>query len=60
MFFKYNEMSLSTAFTVKTMLVFLQNIFQFFINKAQAALTTVNQQNFMGKSDKDNEINNSV
>ena len=30
------------------------------INKAQPALTTVNQQNFMGKSDKDNEINNSV
>ena len=60
MFLKYNEMSLSTAFTVKTMLVFLQNIFQFFINKAQPALTTVNQQNFMGKSDKDNEINNSV
>ena len=60
MFFKCNEMSLSTALTVKTMLVFLQNIFQSFINKAQPALTTVIQQNFMGKSDKDNEINNSV
>ena len=34
MFFKCDEMSQSTALTVKTILVFLEYVFQFFINKA--------------------------
>ena len=50
MFFKCDEMSLSTALTVKTMLVFLEYIFQFFINKALTASNSVDRQNFVGKS----------
>ena len=34
------------AFTVKTMLVLLEYIFQFFINKALSASNTVHRQNF--------------
>ena len=49
MFFKCDEMSYSTALTVKTMLVFLEYIFQFFINKALPAPNSVHRQNFMGK-----------
>ena len=39
MFFKYDKMSQSTASTVKTKIVFLKYIFQFFINKVLEALT---------------------
>ena len=49
MFFKCDEMSKITAFTVKTMLVFVEYIFQFFINKALLASNSVHRQNFMGK-----------
>ena len=33
---------------------FLKYIFQFFINKAPPGSNTIQRQNFMGKSDKDN------
>ena len=49
MFFKCDEMSYSTALTVKNMLVFLEYIFQFFIDKALPASNSFDQQNFMGK-----------
>ena len=35
------------------MLVFLEYIFQFFMNKALPTSNSVDQQNFMGKSVKD-------
>ena len=38
------------ALTVKTMLVFLEYIYRFFLSKALPASNSVNQQNFMGKS----------
>ena len=45
MFFKCDEMGL----TVKTMLVFLEYIFQFFINQALPVSNSVDRQNFKGK-----------
>ena len=39
MFFKCDEMSQSMALTVKTIIVFLKYIFQFFINKVLKAQT---------------------
>ena len=54
MFFKCDGMSYSTAFTVKNMLVFLEYIFQFLINKALLASNGVDRQNFIGKRNKDN------
>ena len=53
MFFKCDEMSQSTALTVKNMLAFLEYIFQFFINKALPASNSVDRQNFVGKRVKD-------
>ena len=57
MVFKCDKMSLSTALTVKIMLVFLEYIFQFFINKALPASNSVDRQNFTGKSVKDDLFN---
>ena len=37
MFFKCDKLSQSTALTVKTIIVFLKYIFQFFINKVLEA-----------------------
>ena len=49
-FFKGEEMSLSAALTVKTILGFLEYIFQFFINNTLPASNGVDRQNFIGKS----------
>ena len=49
-------MSQSTAFTVKNMLVFLEYIFQFLMNKALLASKSVDRQNVMGKSLKDDQF----
>ena len=50
LFFKSDEMSSRTSFTVKSPLVFVEYIFQFFINKALLASNSVHRQNFMGKN----------
>ena len=46
-------MVFNTALTVKTMLIVLKYILQFSINKALPASNSVDRQNFMGKSVKD-------
>ena len=50
-------MVFNKALTVKTMLVFLKYIFQFAINKALPASNSVDRQNLMGKSVKDDYFN---
>ena len=50
MFLNGDKMSYSTTLTVETMLVFLEYIFHFFLSKALPASNSVDQQNFMGKS----------
>ena len=52
--FKCDQMSLSTALTVKTLLIFLEYIFELFINTALPASNSVYGQNFMGKNVKHN------
>ena len=42
------------------MLVFLEYIFQFFINNALPASNSVDRQNFMGKSVKDDQFNSTT
>ena len=42
------------------MLFFLEYIFQFFINKALPASNSVDRQNFMGKSFKNDEFNSDL
>ena len=49
-FFKCDELSQSTAFTFKTLLIFLEYIFEFLMNKAPPASDSVYQQNFTAKS----------
>ena len=44
------------AFTVKNMLVFLEYIFQFLINKALLASNGMDWQNFIGKRIKDDKF----
>ena len=44
------------AFTVKNMLVFLEYIFQFLINKALLTSNGVDRQNFIGKRFKDDKF----
>ena len=57
--FKCDEMSSSTAFTVRTLLIFLQYIFEFFINKAlPPSNSVVYRQNFKGKNVKDTHLCN--
>ena len=54
LFFKCEEMSLRTALTaVKTVLVLLEYILTFFVNKALPDSNSVDWQNVMGKSVKD-------
>ena len=49
MFFKCEEMSLNTAFTVKSALIFLEYIFEFLMNTAPLASNSVYRQNFGGE-----------
>ena len=49
-FFKSDELSQSTAFTFKTLLIFLEYIFEFLMNKAPPASDSVYQHNFTAKS----------
>ena len=49
MFFKCEEMSLNTAFTVKSALIFLEYIFEFLMNTAPLASKSVYRQNFGGE-----------
>ena len=49
-FFKCDELSQSTAFTFKTLLIFLEYIFEFLMNKAPPASDSAYQQNFTAKS----------
>ena len=46
MFLNGDKMSYSTTLTVETMLVFLEYIFQFFINNAPPAVNSVDRENF--------------
>ena len=48
------KLSLSTALTVKTLLIFLEYIFELLINTALPASNSVYRQNFMGKNVKRN------
>lgn len=41
---------LQTTFTVKTLLIFFEYIFEFLINRSPPASNSVYQQNFMGKT----------
>ena len=52
--FKCDQMSLSTALTVKTLLIFLEYIFELLINTALPASNSVYGQNFMSKNVKHN------
>ena len=55
MFFKCEEMSVSAAFTVKPLSIFLEYIYEFLINTAlPGASNSVYRQNLMGKNVKDN------
>ena len=55
MFFKCEEMSVSAAFTVKPLSIFLEYIYEFLINTAlPGASNSVYWQNFMAKNVKDN------
>ena len=54
MFSKCEEMSESTAFTVKPLSILLEYIYGFLINKAPSASNSVYRQNLMGKNVKDN------
>lgn len=42
--------ALQTTFTVKTLLIFFEYIFEFLINRSPPASNSVYQQNFMGKT----------
>ena len=42
--------ALQTTFTVKTLLIYFEYIFEFFINRSPPASNSVYQQNFMGKT----------
>ena len=55
--FKCDQMSLSTALTVKTLLIFLEHIFELLINTALPASNSIYGQNFMGKNVKHNYFN---
>ena len=46
MFLNGDKMSYSTTLTVETMLVFLEYIFQFFVNNAPPAVNRVDRENF--------------
>ena len=50
MFLNGDKMSYSTTLTLETMLVFLEYIFQFFINIAPPAVNSVDRKTFMGKT----------
>ena len=50
MFYKREEMSVSAAFTVKPLSIFLECIYEFVINTALPASNSVYGQNLMGKN----------
>ena len=56
MFFKCEEMSLNTAFTVKTALIFLEYISEFLMNTAPSASKSVYRQDFIGEKFGDNNL----
>ena len=46
--------ALQATFTVQTLLIFCEYIFEFVINRSPPASNSVYQRNFMGKNVKDN------
>ena len=54
MFFKCEEMSLSAAFTVKPLSIFLGYIYEFWINTALPASNSLYRQKVVGKNVRDN------